>query len=129
MLVIRLQNFAKLFCKVPYLICIITYTVLQDRGGHVTTVTQPFSLDKEPASVALFESFVLQANLPTGVSNCLFQKHLCTLNMSSVVKAAISVAMVIAYWTTTTCQVARKRCIHVNNQLYSLILIMCRIIK
>ena len=42
---------------------------LQDKGGHVTTVTQPFSLNTEPSSIGLFELLLLQANLPTGVSS------------------------------------------------------------
>ena len=45
------------------------FKLLQDKGGHIATVTQPFSLDTEPISTGLFQAFVLQANLPTGVSS------------------------------------------------------------
>ena len=83
--------------------------VLQDKGGHVTTVTQPFSLDTEPISIGRFEAFVLQANLPTTVSSCYFITIYIILNVSSVVEDSVYVAMVTAYWTAATCQMASKR--------------------
>lgn len=81
---------------------------LQDKSGHVTTVTQPFSLDTEPSSLGLFELLLLQANLPMGVSSHNFV-IIYMLNISSSVEVTVYVAVVTIYWTTTAHQAARTR--------------------